>query len=133
MAALAQRRRPACMYVCIGNEQQNTGVHICALSLVFIRLSFFQKTMHMLLIYCDFFLQIGCLKRNTLVITPARIHSVSELKSRVFDICGLKMMKNGGLEFFILKFIEPLQCCCCPVPKNLAKKAELAWQVSRYA
>jgi hypothetical protein len=39
------------MYVCIGNEQQNTGVHIGALSLVFIRWSFPLKTLHMLLIY----------------------------------------------------------------------------------
>ena len=36
------------------------------------------------------------------------------------------------LEFFILKFTEPLQSCCCPVQKNLPRWAELAWQVSRY-
>ena len=27
---------------------------------------------------------------------------------------------------------EPLQSCCCPVQKNLSRKAELAWKVSRY-
>ena len=27
---------------------------------------------------------------------------------------------------------DPLQSCCCPVQKNLPRKAELAWQVSRY-
>ena len=41
-------------------------------------------------------------------------------------------MVKSGLEFFILKFTELLQCCCCPVQKNLTRKAELAWQVSRY-
>ena len=35
------------------------------------------------------------------------------------------------LEFFILKFTEPLQSYYCPVQKNLPRKAELAWQVSR--
>ena len=38
----------------------------------------------------------------------------------------------NGLEFFILKFTEPLQSCCCPVQKDLPRRAELAWQVSRY-
>ena len=42
------------------------------------------------------------------------------------------MMVKSGLEFFILKFSEPLQSCCCPMQKNLPRKAELAWQVSRY-
>ena len=42
------------------------------------------------------------------------------------------MMVKSGLEFFILKFTEPLQSCCCPVPKNLPSRAELAWQASRY-
>ena len=42
------------------------------------------------------------------------------------------MMVKSGLEFFILKFTEPLQSCCCPVPKNLPIRAELAGQVSRY-
>ena len=37
-----------------------------------------------------------------------------------------------GLEFFIWKVTEPLQSCCFPVQKNLPRKAELAWQVSRY-
>ena len=41
-------------------------------------------------------------------------------------------MVKSGLEFFILKFTKPLQSCCCPVPKNLPIRAELAWQVSRY-
>ena len=41
-------------------------------------------------------------------------------------------MVKCGLEFFILKFTEPLQSCCCPVQKNLPRKAALAWQVNRY-
>ena len=52
---------------------------------------------------------------------------------RRFDtIFGLKMMMKSGLEKFILKFHHSLQSCCCPVQKNLHRKAELAWQVSRY-
>ena len=39
---------------------------------------------------------------------------------------------KSGLEFFILKLNEPLQSCCCPVQTNRPRKAELAWQVSRY-
>ena len=42
------------------------------------------------------------------------------------------MMVKSGLEFFILKFTEPLQSYCCPVQKNLPRWAELVWQVSRY-
>ena len=38
-------------------------------------------------------------------------------------------MTKSGLFFFILKFYQPLQSCCCPVQKNLPQKAELAWQV----
>ena len=52
---------------------------------------------------------------------------------RRFDtIFGLKMMMKSGLEKIILKFHDGLQSCCCPVQKNLPRKAELAWQVNRY-
>ena len=52
---------------------------------------------------------------------------------RRFDtIFGLKMMMKSGLENIISKFHHGLQSCYCPVPKNLPRKAELAWQVSRY-
>ncbi len=54
---------------------------------------------------------------------------ISDLETNIFE---LKMMMKSGLEFFILKFYQPLQSCCCPVQKNLPRKAELAWQVSRY-
>ena len=40
---------------------------------------------------------------------------------------------KSGLEKIILKFHDGLQSCCCPVQKNLPRKAELAWQVSRYS
>ena len=53
---------------------------------------------------------------------------ISGLKTNIFE---LKMMVKSGLEFFILKFYQPLQSCCCPVQKKLPGKAELAWQVSR--
>ena len=42
------------------------------------------------------------------------------------------MMVKSGLEKNILRFHDGLQSCYCPVPKNLPRKAELAWQVSRY-
>ena len=42
------------------------------------------------------------------------------------------MMVKSGLEYFILKSYMPLQNCCRPVQKDLPRKAELAWQVSRY-
>jgi hypothetical protein len=41
-------------------------------------------------------------------------------------------MVKSGLEKIILKFNDGLQSCCCPVQNNLPRKAELAWQVSRY-
>ena len=47
-------------------------------------------------------------------------------------IFGLKAMVKSGLEKNILKFHVPLQSCCCPVQKNLPRRAELAWLVSRY-
>jgi hypothetical protein len=47
-------------------------------------------------------------------------------------IFGLKMIVKSGLEFFILKFNEPLQGCCRSGQKNLLRRAELAWLVSRY-
>ena len=45
------------------------------------------------------------------------------LEINIFD---LEMMVKSGLEFFILKFTEPLQICCWPVQMNLPRKAELA-------
>ena len=52
---------------------------------------------------------------------------------RRFDtIFSLKMMVKSGLEKIILKFNNGLQSCCCPVQKNLPRKAELARQISRY-
>ena len=51
-----------------------------------------------------------------------------------FDtIFGLKMIVKSGLEKLkiILEFHDGLQSCC-PVQKNLPRKTELAWQVSRY-
>ena len=47
-------------------------------------------------------------------------------------IFGIKIMVKSGLEKNILKFQVPLQSCCCPVQKNLPRRAELAWLVSRY-
>ena len=44
------------------------------------------------------------------------------------------LLKNDGKKWsrlFILKFTQPLQSCCCPVQKYLARMAELAWQLSR--
>jgi hypothetical protein len=47
-------------------------------------------------------------------------------------IFGFKMMVKSGLDFLILKLIEPLQSYCCPVQNNLPRMAKLALQVSRY-
>ena len=55
--------------------------------------------------------------------------TISDIETNIFE---LKMMVKSGLEFFILKFYQPLQSCCCPVQKYLPRRAELAWQVSRY-
>ena len=44
----------------------------------------------------------------------------------------LKMMGEKWSRKNILKFHKLLQSCCCQVQKNLLRKAELAWQVSRY-
>ena len=43
---------------------------------------------------------------------------------QIFDIIfGLRMMVKSGLEKNILKFHSGLQSCCCPVQKNLPRKA----------
>ena len=42
---------------------------------------------------------------------------ISSLEITIFD---LKMMVKSGVDFFILKFTEPLQSCCCPVQKDLS-------------
>ena len=54
---------------------------------------------------------------------------ISSLEINIFEINHISLI---CLEFFILKFTKPLQSCCCPVQKNLPRRAELAWQVSRY-
>ena len=61
------------------------------------------------------------------------IYKWTKLLTLEMTIFGLKMMVRSGLEFFILKLNEPLQSCCCPVQKNRPRKAELAWQVSKYS
>ena len=73
-------------------------------------------------------LSINCFKFIRTLSTPARTLSISGLKSRVLKLplFDLKMMVKSGLEFFVLKFTKPLQSCCCPVQKNMSKKAELA-------
>ena len=40
------------------------------------------------------------------------------------------MMVKSGLEKIILRFHDGLQSCCCPVQKNLPRKAELARQIT---
>ena len=62
--------------------------------------------------------------------TPARTLSISGLSSLEITIFDLKMMAKSGLKFYFeIKFSEPLQSCYA---KKSDKKAELAWQVSRY-
>ena len=55
-----------------------------------------------------------------------------KFSQRFNTIVGLKMVVKSGLEKVIFKFHNGLQSCCCPVQKNLPRKAELARQVSRY-
>jgi hypothetical protein len=52
------------------------------------------------------------------------------LLSLEMTIFGLKAIVKSVLEKIILKFYVPLQSCCCPVQKNLPRRAELAWLVS---
>ena len=54
---------------------------------------------------------------------------ISDHETNIFE---LKVGVKSGLDFFILKSYQPLQSCCCPVQKVLPRRAELAWQVSRY-
>ena len=49
-------------------------------------------------------------------------NKLTKYSSLEIDIFDLKMMVKSGLEFFILKFTEPLQSCCCPVQKNLPSR-----------
>ena len=55
----------------------------------------------------------------------------TKIQSHEIDIFGLKVILKSGLGQFTLNFTKPLQSCCCPVQKNLSRKAELAWQ-SKY-
>ena len=65
--------------------------------------------------------------------TPARIYhkwtQISSLEINIFEINHISLI---CLEFFILKFTEPLQSYCCPVQINMPRKTELARQLSRY-
>ena len=56
-----------------------------------------------------------------LVVTPAKSHSISVLKARIFDS---KMMVKSGIRFFF-EIQQALRSCYCPVQ---TKKAELAWK-----
>jgi hypothetical protein len=72
-------------------------------------------------------------KSKTQVTVGFWCQTIHEKFLRRFDtILGLKMMVKSGLEKIILKFNNGLKSCFCPVQKNLPRKAELAWQVSRY-
>jgi hypothetical protein len=51
---------------------------------------------------------------------------MSALETNIF---GLKMMMKSGLESINLRFHYLLQSCCCPMEKNLARKAGSAWLV----
>ena len=66
------------------------------------------------------------------IVSKISFYKCSKISSLKTNIFYLKMIVKSGLEFSILKFREPLQSCCCPVQKEMHKKAELAWQVSRY-
>ena len=48
---------------------------------------------------------------------------------RTARISGLKSFKSWNDHFWLKIYSEK---CCCPVQKNLHRRAELAWLVSRY-
>ena len=59
----------------------------------------------------------------------------TKISSFEIDIFDFKMMVESGLEFFILKFTQPFQSCCCPVQKKSAKKGwigPLKWKALWY-
>ena len=72
----------------------------------------------------------GCLSFLTIGFWCQTIHK--KFLRRFDTIFCLKMMVKSGLEKIILKFHDGRQSYCCPVQKYLPRKAELAWQVSRY-
>ena len=57
--------------------------------------------------------------------TPARTPRINGLKSQVLQPTFLA----SALESLVLKFYQPLQSFCCPVQKNLPRKAELTSQL----
>ena len=57
--------------------------------------------------------------KNAMHTSQNSFNKWTKISSLEIDIFDLKMMLKSGLEFFILKFTEPLQSCCCPVQKNL--------------
>ena len=96
------------------------------------RFSFLCPTRHIERILCDLFFRV-VLTLSTCD-TPAKNlfykwTKISSLKINIFDINHISLI---CLEIFILRFTEPLQSYCCPVQKNLPRRAELARQVSRY-
>ena len=66
---------------------------------------------------------------TSLLIVTHHLELLEQVEANIFE---LRIMLKSGLEFFILKSYYPLYICCCPVQKNLPRKAELTWQVSRY-
>ena len=61
------------------------------------------------------------------MITPARTHSISGLKSRVLKLTflALKVMVKSGMEF-ILKFTEPLQRSA-NLPGQFSSNGQIFW------
>ena len=86
--------------------------------------------------HCPTFVFLGCFwgLRNILesrVTVGFWCQTIHKKFLRRFDtIFGLKMMVKSGLEKIILRCHDGLQSCCCPVQRNLPRKAELAWQVT---
>ena len=68
---------------------------------------------------------LASVTRQGIYTTPAR----TKTSSLEIDIFDLKMMVKSGLGLNFEIHLQPLQSCCCPVQKNLPRKAELAWRV----
>ena len=64
---------------------------------------------------------IECTRQtNDCHISQDSFYKWTKISSLEIDIFGLKMMVKSGLEFFILKFTEPLQRCLLTCQANSA-------------
>ena len=71
------------------------------------------------------------LDRNGLHTSQDLFYKWTKILRLKMDIFGLKMMVKSGLDFFYFEIHQAPSELLLPSAKNLPRKAELAWQVSR--